>query len=111
MLAITLTAVGIVAFKIAQRVAILLVDGIATAVAAWCYWRRERLAPTLLAGSKTAKSADWTLAKTSRAQRRFMARHLRISIGMTAHFSVFPRSSARGYALASRLMAVANHGS
>lgn len=111
MLAITFIAICIIAFKLAELGLVVFVDGMATAIAAWYYWRRERLSHTLLAIGDLGGTSRSTPGSASRAQRLMMARHLRLSLAMTAHFSLFPRSSARGYAVARRRMAGARQGS
>ena len=103
MTAIIMLALAGAAFKAAQYLLILAGDGIATAIAAWYCWRSARLTRALLAMSAPSNAIDliptWHL---SRVHRRLMARHLRLSIAMTAHVSLFPLSSARGYALMRR---------
>lgn len=69
----------------------LLVDGLAT-IAAAIYWARaQRLSKIMLTPN------------SSRRARRLSAKHLQLSIMMTAHYSLFPRSAGRGYRLAGRL--------
>lgn len=65
----------------------LIVAGLATLMAAFYYWRRARL-----------NAAINRLGPAAR--RRSLAKQLRLSIDMTAHFSLFPTSARRGYALA-----------
>lgn len=98
---------GLVALviKLGQCCAIRLVDVIATAIAAWYRWRSERLVVAILALRPTDPATDMMPARsTSRAHRRLIARHLRLSITMTAHYSLFPASSRRGYAIADALI-------
>ena len=103
MTAIIMLALAVVAYKTAGYLLTLLVDGIATAIAAWYCWRSARLARALQAIRAPCNAIDLMPAwDVSRAHQRLMARHLRLSIAMTAHFSLFPRSSARGYALMRR---------
>lgn len=100
MTAIIMLALAVVGFKAAQYLLILAVDGIATAIAAWYCWRSARLTRALLAVRAPCNAIDLMPAwNVSRAHRRLMARHLRLSIAMTAHFSLFPGSSARAYAI------------
>lgn len=93
---------ALLAMKGAQAGLVLLVDGIATAIAACYRWRSDRLMRQLVAARPRCSKAGYD-QKVSCAQRRLLRRHLRLSIAMTAHCSLFPRSSARGYALARRL--------
>ena len=103
MKAIIMLALAVAGFKAAEYLLILLVDGIATAIAAWYCWRSARLTRALLAIRAPCNAIDLMPAwDVSRAPRR-MARHLQPSSAMTAHFSLFPRASARGYALMRRL--------
>ena len=93
-------ALSVAAFRTAGYLSILLVDGIATAIAAWYCWRSARLIRALSAArdprNTISSMSTWNV---SRAHRRLVARHLRLAMAMTAYFSLFPRSSERGYAL------------
>jgi hypothetical protein len=109
MFAIILIILGITACKLTELGLILFVDGVATAIAAGYHWRRERLWRTLLVGQQPACKVLTNLAGAGRIQQRLLARHLRISIAMTTHYSMFPLSSERGYALARRLTTRPNH--
>ena len=103
MTAIIMLALAFAAFKIAEHLLILAVDGLATVIAAWYCWRSARLMRALLATRAPRNSIDLMPAwNVSRANRRLMARHLRLSIAMTAHFSLYPRSSARASAIMRR---------
>ena len=98
-------ALAALTIKTSQYAAIRLVDMMATAIAAWYRWRSERLAVGILAHRPLAASADVVLTRSaSRAHRRLLARHLRLSIAMTGHYSLFPAPSQRGYAIADALM-------
>lgn len=99
-MAIILVVLAVAALKTAQRLSILVVDAIATGIAAWYCWRIARISELLLA-SRTPSVTNETLTvwKVGRADRRLMARHLRLAIAMTAHHSLFPRSSLRGHAI------------
>ena len=101
MFAIIMLAFGVVGTKVAEIATIRLVDGMATTIAAYYCWRRNRLSRVLLA-TAVAAGTDHTKLATAvrRAQRRAMARHFRLSIAMTEHYSLFPASSERGYAVA-----------
>lgn len=104
MTAIIVLTLAFAAFRAAQYLLVLAVDGVATATAGWYCWRSARLTPGLLAVRASCNANDFMSAwSVSRAHRRLMARHLRLSIAMTAHFSLFPRSSVRGYAIANAL--------
>jgi len=69
-----------------KDIATLTVDAMATLIAAFYYWRRAQVCMMMNNAVPTAR-------------RRLLAKHLQLSIGMTAHFSLFPRSALRGYAL------------
>lgn len=100
---VIMLVLAVAALKAAQYLLILAIDGIATAIAAWYCWRSARLTRALLAVRAPCNAIDFTPAwDGGRRHRRLMARHLRLSIAMTAHFSLFPRSSARGYAFMCR---------
>ena len=97
---IIMLALALATFRIAEYLLIRLVDGIATVVAAWYCWRSARLTQALSVASGPSNPIGPLLAwNVSRAHRRLVARHLRLAMAMTAHFSLFPRSSERGYAL------------
>ncbi len=70
-----------------MKLGTLIVAGLATIIAAYYYWRRARL-----------YAAIDRLGPVAR--RRSLAKQLRLSVNMTAHFSLFPTSALRGYALA-----------
>jgi hypothetical protein len=97
MMAIILVMLAVVALKTTERLSILLVDAIATGMAAWYCWRIARVSEMLLA-SRVASVTNETMT-VGRAERRLMSRHLRLSIAMTAHHSLFPPSSMRGNAI------------
>lgn len=104
MIAIIMLICLLAAVKIGQWLLILLVDAFATAIAAYYSWRSTRISREMLSGRPSGvAAADPAWAVPSRRQRRLIARHLRLSIAMTAQYSLFPRSSARGYAIADAL--------
>ena len=108
MVLIIILGLGALALKFARLTAILLADAIATSMAALYYWRSERLVRAVSAirspGNAIETKPAWT---ASRSHRRLVASHLRLSIAMTAHFSLFPASSRRGYAIAQAFIAKA----
>lgn len=107
MTVIVVLGLALLALKAAQFGAIMLVDIVATTIAGVCYWRRERITQALLAAlpcGGTDREMLWTATRT---QRKLMARSLKLSIAMTAHFSLFPASCLRGYAIARALIAKA----
>ena len=108
MVLIIMLGLGALALKFARLAAILLVDAFATSLAALYYWRSERLVRAVSAirsrGNAIETKPAWT---ASRSHRRLLASHLRLSIAMTAHFSLFPVPSRRGYAIARALIAKA----
>ncbi|MBN8816548.1 MAG: hypothetical protein J0J06_14000 [Sphingomonas sp.] len=105
MLAITLLLCSLAALKIGQLLVILLVDGLATMMAAYYRWCSLRISRELLAARPVPGSTnDMAFCAPSRRVRRLMARHLRLSVAMTTHYSLFPASSHRGYAIADALM-------
>lgn len=105
MLALTLLLCSLAALKVGRLLPILLVDQLATMIAAQYRWRSLRISRELLAARPVLGSAtDRAFGIPTRRQRRLMARHLRLSIAMTEHYSLFPASSGRGYAIADALM-------
>ena len=104
MIAIIMLICLLAGAKIGQWLLILLVDTLATAIAAYYGWRSTRISREMLSGRpSTGSTADLAWGVPSRRQRRLMARHLQLSLTMTSHYSLFPRSSARGYAIAGAL--------
>lgn len=93
--------------KAVQFGATVLADIVATAIANIYYWRRERITRALLAARPCAGTDSMVLWTATRTQRRLMAKSLKLSIAMTAHFSLFPASCLRGYAIARVLLAKA----
>ncbi|MBB3862344.1 hypothetical protein GGQ88_003644 [Novosphingobium hassiacum] len=85
MILIILAVLAVAALKIAQRLSLLLIDAIATRIAAWYCWQILALQRCCLL-----------------AERRLMPSHLRLSFAMTAHHSLFPRSSMRRCGSSSR---------
>lgn len=80
--------------------ATLFADVVATATAAWHIQRSERLARRLIASRRRGPVIDPDVAwRADREQRRLLTRHLRTTLRMTAHFSLYPRSSLRGHAV------------
>ncbi len=101
MFAIILLLCSLAAIQIGQWLLILLVDALATAIAAYYGWRSTCISREMLLERPSGDaSADLAWAVPSRRQSRLLARRLQLSLGMTAHCSLFPRSSARGYAIA-----------
>ena len=99
-------ALGWAALKLAEALPVLLADGIAIMVAAQCRWRCDGVMRRLSVGAPSRNALGYN-RRLSRAERRLMARHFRLSIATTAHYSLFPASSERGYALARRLPSIA----
>lgn len=88
MMAIAAAALIYACLVLLKLAAVPLVDALATAIAAIYRWRARRLRIAI----RTAGSG--------RRVRRLLAQHLKLSVDMTAHFSLFPRSACRGYQLA-----------
>ena len=104
MIAIIMLICLLAGAKIGQWLLILLVDMLATAIAAYYSWRSTRISREMLSGRpSTGSLAHLAWGVPSRRQRRLMARHLQLSLAMTAHYSLFSRSSARGYSVADAL--------
>lgn len=98
---LTLLVLGVVAAKLVNRIAILLVEVIATAMTVWLYLQSDKLSRRLLATRPAGASSDVDAAwKSNRAARRLMARHLRHALRLTELSSLFPRSCARGCTIA-----------
>lgn len=98
---LTLLVLGVIAFKLAHRIAILMVGMIATVIAAWLHLQSHKIACRLLAGRPTGAIIDIDAAwKSDRAQRRLMARHLRHSLRLTELSSLLPASCSRGKSMA-----------
>lgn len=92
---IVILALAIAAFPgVVSKLSMLVADVAATALAAFYYWRRERLCRVILAGADC------------RAHRRAAAKHLQLSIDMVALNSRLPRSTGRDYRLAQPLAGV-----
>ena len=105
-MAIILALLAIAALETAQRLSIFIVHAIATGIAAWYCWRIADVSRALLGRSVASVQSDpATTWINGRAERRLMARHLRLSIAMTAHYSLFPHSSQRGRAIFEALAA------
>lgn len=104
MLAIMLLLFSLAALKVGRFLLVLLIDGLATMIAAQYRWRSLRISRELLATRPVPGSAtDMAFGNPPRRMRRLMAHHLRLSIAMTEHYSLFPASSGRGYAIADAL--------
>lgn len=98
---LTLLALGVVTAKLTNRLAILLVDMIAMAIAAWLYLQSHKIACRLIAARQADGVVDVDAAWTSdREQRRLMARHRRHALRLTELSSLFPTSCARGHSIA-----------
>ncbi|WP_374943151.1 hypothetical protein [Sphingomonas sp.] len=96
MLTIILLLFSFAALNIGEWLAIVL----ATTIAAYYRWRSLRISRALLAARPAFGSSGYMASGApTRRQRRLMARHLPLSIAMTTHYSLFPRSGARGYAM------------
>lgn len=97
MMLTVMLALAYASLQPAERAAMLLADAVATVIAANYSWRLSRISRELLA-ARGRNAAETHSA--ARHHRRLMAKHLRLSLAMTAHSSLFSQSSARGYALA-----------
>ena len=99
---IILTAVIIVvacANSIIQTTA----DVVATVAGAYYYWRFSKLSLALLASKLPA--ADFESPTSSMiAHRHLMARALRATMALTAHASMFPRTSRKARAMVDTLL-------
>ncbi len=96
---ILLLLLALTVLKISLCLFIMFIDGLATMIAAYYRWRSLRISRALLAKPTIKAPGDYNGRNSTRRQRRLMARQLRLSIAMTTHYSLFPRSSARGFAV------------
>ncbi len=100
-----LLGLGFVALKLVKFSATLLVYVVATAMVVYHERQSFKIAKVLLAQRPDAVALDSAGAwRSTRAQRRLMARHLHHAICLTELRSLFPTSGARGCAIAQAMM-------
>lgn len=84
---IVVVALGCGVIALIRQLSTFMVAVLVTLIAAYYYWRRARL--------------DAAIGRLdAAARRRSLATQLRLSVDMTAHFSLFPTAALRGYILA-----------
>lgn len=87
---------AIVCLRSLKLLSILLTGVLATIIAGFYFWRRERLARRIFSSPNAA------------VRNRLLSKHLRLSIDMTMHFSLLPKSESCGYQLSHRLMSLSS---
>lgn len=100
-----LLGLGFAALKLVRLSAALLVYVVATAMVVYHERQSFKIAKVLLAQRPHAVALDSAGAsRSTRTQRRLMARHLHHAICLTELRSLFPTSGARGCAIAQAMM-------
>lgn len=99
---IVIVLIGIAAaYQLAIRGPAALAAGVAIVAAAVLRLLTVRAGKALVAHSTTQRSDPW--ARSTRQERRILARSLRLTMGMTTLTSLFPKQVVTGYALANRM--------
>lgn len=94
------------AVLLANPLITLLAESLANLIAAYHFWRSDRIGREILASASQTRTRDgWDGRAADRAQRRLLAAGLRSAVRITAHYGLYPSASLRGHTLAQALRA------